>query len=98
MKRVEIKKPRCPLGRTDLSSSRLVSCLGHYLSSAFLVLPVFSANMSTPSLRLARMELFKQSSRALSDDEAIALGYEQARASAKEYGKTGMGLFDSKLN
>ncbi|KAJ5156326.1 acyl-CoA dehydrogenase/oxidase [Penicillium capsulatum] len=44
--------------------------------------------MSTPSLRLARQELFKTPSRTLTEDQHIALGYERARASAAEYGLT----------
>ncbi|KAJ5591626.1 acyl-CoA dehydrogenase/oxidase [Penicillium hispanicum] len=44
--------------------------------------------MSTPSLRLARMEIFKSSPTGLTEDERIARGYEQARAMAREYQMT----------
>lgn len=43
-------------------------------------------NMSTPSLRLARQELFKTPPRTLTEDQHIELGYERGRVSAAEYG------------
>lgn len=43
--------------------------------------------MSTPSLRLARQELFKTPSRTLTEDQHIELGYERGRVSAAEYGE-----------
>lgn len=44
--------------------------------------------MSTPSLRLARQELFKTPSRSLTEDQHIELGYERGRVSAAEYGES----------
>jgi hypothetical protein len=44
--------------------------------------------MSTPSLRLARNELFKTPSTTLTEDEMINLAYKRARISALEYGMT----------
>lgn len=43
--------------------------------------------MTTPSIRLARQQLFKTPSRSLTEDQHIELGYERARVSAAEYGK-----------
>jgi hypothetical protein len=43
--------------------------------------------MSTPSLRLARHELFKTPPPNFTEDEMIHLAYKRARVAAIEYGE-----------